>query len=134
MRPTPTLSELLKAARDARERAYAPYSKFAVGAALLASGGEIVTGSNVENASYGLTMCAERTALFAAVAAGHRSFTALALAGPDGVVTTPCGACRQALAEFGLEIRIVRDGSVDVTLRELLPDAFGAETLGRTRI
>lgn len=134
MPQTPTSTELLAAARAARERAYAPYSNFAVGAALLTAGGEVLTGSNVENASYGLTMCAERSALFAAVSAGHRDFVALAIAGPDGAATTPCGACLQALSEFGDGLRIVRDGAAEVTLRDLLPDAFGREMLGRARI
>ena len=131
---TPNKAELLAAARDARGRAYAPYSKFSVGAALLTASGETITGANVENASFGLSMCAERIALFSAVVAGHRSFAVLALVGPDGVAITPCGACRQALAEFGSEIRIVREGLSDVTLRELLPEPFEGDAVGRTRV
>jgi cytidine deaminase len=130
----PKRPELLAAARDARSRAYAPYSGFCVGSALLCEDGEIVTGANVENASYGLSMCAERAALFAAVARGYRSFTAMAVVGPDGVRISPCGACRQAIAEFGEGISIVREESDDVTLRDLLPDAFGAQTLERARL
>lgn len=131
MAQIPKRPELLAAARDARSRAYAPYSGFCVGSALLCENGEIVTGANVENASYGLSMCAERAALFAAVTKGHRSFIAIAVAGPDGVRISPCGACRQAIAEFGEGISIVREESDDVSLRDLLPDAFGAETLER---
>jgi cytidine deaminase len=126
--------ELLAAARDARSRAYAPYSRFCVGSALLCADGEIVTGANVENASYGVSMCAERAALFAAVAKGQRSFTAIAVVGPDGVRIAPCGACRQAIAEFGEGILIVREESDDVSLRDLLPEAFGPQTLERTRL
>lgn len=131
---TPKDSELLAAARGARARAYAPYSGFCVGSALQCADGEIVTGANVENASYGLSLCAERVALFAAVAKGHRSFTALAVVGPDDVRIAPCGACRQAIAEFGEGILIVREEGDDVPLRDLLPDAFGAQTLERARL
>jgi cytidine deaminase len=127
----PTASELLAAARKARAQAYAPYSNFSVGAALVTKGGDVITGANVENASYPVGMCAERTALFAAVAQGHRSFDAIAIVGPEGVALTPCGACRQALSEFG-DLRVIREGSDDVTLRDLLPDAFGPRHLART--
>jgi len=126
-------SELLEAARKARGHAYAPYSNFTVGAALLTKGGHIVTGANVENASYPVGMCAERAALFAAVAQGHRSFDAIAIVGPEGVALTPCGACRQALSEFG-DLRVVREGRDDVALRDLLPDAFGPRHLARTGV
>lgn len=124
----PELDELLSAAREARERAYAPYSKFRVGAALAAGDGNVFFGSNVENASYGLSMCAERAAVFAAVAAGFREFTAIAVAGPDGERTSPCGACRQVLAEFNPKMTIVfTDAETPVTtsLSELLPYSFG---------
>ncbi len=120
---------LLAAARGARERAYAPYSRYAVGAALACEDGTLVTGCNVENASYGLTMCAERAAVCAAVAAGCRRFTALAVAGPEGADSAPCGACRQVLAEFGLGVRVVytaRAGVVATSAGALLPAAFGA--------
>ena len=128
----PSDEELLAAARDVRLRAYAPYSKFAVGAALLCDDGTIVAGCNVENASYGLTMCAERNALFAAVAGGRRQFLAIAVAGPEGVATAPCGACRQVLAEFGPALRVLHTtarGVAGTTIGALLPDAFDAAVL-----
>jgi len=131
---TPSRAELLAAAREARARAYAPYSGFSVGAALLAGDGTVVSGCNVESASYGTSMCAERSALFAAVSRGIRAFEALAIAGPENVKITPCGACRQALAEFGDALVIVREEQDDVVLRDLLPDAFGAQTLERARL
>jgi len=101
---------------------------------LLAGDGTVVSGCNVENASYGTSMCAERSALFAAVSRGIRAFEALAIAGPENVKITPCGACRQALAEFGDALVIVREEQDDVVLRDLLPDAFGAQTLERARL
>ena len=124
------MRDLLAAARRAAAGAYAPYSRFAVGAALLADDGRIFTGANVENASYGLTVCAERTALFAAVNAGARRFQALAVAAGTRTPATPCGACRQVLAEF-CEDRMpilcsTRTGKKvkRTTLGALLPDAF----------
>jgi cytidine deaminase len=129
-----TAADLLGAARAARERAYAPYSGFSVGAALLTKSGEIVVGANVENASYPLSMCAERAALYAAVARGFRAFDAIAIVGPPNAPISPCGACRQALREFAGDLRVVREGRGDVTLGELLPDAFGPESLERSRI
>ena len=97
--------ELVRAACDAQARAYAPYSKFRVGAALRTQNGNIYTGANIENASYSVTICAERVALGTAVAAGERQFTALAIASAGG--HAPCGACRQALAEFCPDLRIL---------------------------
>ena len=123
-----TRQQLLVAAIDARQQAYAPYSKFLVGAALLTEDGQIVSGCNVENASYGLTICAERNAVFAAVAQGHRRFQAIALATVGGA--TPCGACRQVLAEFcdDLPILIVDveqpDRVTETSLAVLLPGRF----------
>jgi cytidine deaminase len=120
-------AELLAAAAAARERAYAPYSNFSVGAALLCDDGSVVAGVNVENASYGMTMCAERSAVFAAVASGRRRFTAIAVAGPAGVTTPPCGACRQVLAEFGSDIRLIyatAEGHEATTVGALLPAIF----------
>ena len=120
--------QLLAAAKDAREQAYAPYSKFLVGAALLTDDGQIISGCNVENASYGLTICAERNAVFAAVTQGHRQFQAIALATVGGA--TPCGACRQVLAEFcdDLPILIVDvdqpDRVTETSLAVLLPGRF----------
>jgi homotetrameric cytidine deaminase len=127
---SPALSiteSLITAAHAARQRSYAPYSHFYVGAALLASDGEIITGGNVENASYGLTQCAERSAVTSAVAAGKRDFRQLAIVSQGGV--TPCGACRQVLAEFAPELPILLvdadSGSVrETNMKELLPGAF----------
>jgi cytidine deaminase len=120
--------QLIAAAREARQQAYAPYSKFPVGAAILTKDGQIFSGCNVENASFGLTNCAERTATFAAVAAGHQRFAALAVATEGGY--SPCGACRQVLAEFSDDLPILivdtrSAGKVDeVNLTELLPRRF----------
>lgn len=122
-----TDDELLSVARAARGNAYAPYSQFSVGAALLCDDGTVVRGCNVESGSYGLTICAERNAVFAAVANGRRSFVAIAVAGPPEARTSPCGACRQVLAEFGPTMRVlytVPDGVEHTTARALLPDGF----------
>ena len=119
--------ELLEAALAARERAYAPYSKFLVGAAVRAESGKIYTGCNVENASYGLTVCAERNALFSAVGAGERKFTALCVVGDTEEPISPCGACRQVMAEFKVPCIILANLKGDVkeyTLEELLPYGF----------
>jgi cytidine deaminase len=121
------IDELVAAANAARASAYAPYSRFAVGAALRGADGKIYTGCNIENASYGLTICAERVAVFAAVAAGARKFTAIAVTTENGV--TPCGACRQVLAEFSPQMTVIAadaHGNRSVhDLAELLPAAFG---------
>lgn len=126
-------SDLLQVAAEARRMAYAPYSKFQVGAALLAENGEVFTGCNVENASYGMTICAERTAVFKAVAAGIRVFSAIAISVPGG--GSPCGACRQVLNEFSPSLKVYlgdENGQLirETTLEMLLPDAFGPENLG----
>jgi cytidine deaminase len=128
--------ELVAAARGARERAHAPYSRFRVGAALLVEGGDVVTAANVENASYGLSICAERAAVVAAVAAGYRRFEAIAVAGDGPAPVTPCGACRQVLREFSaaLDLEVVCAGEsgdrlLVTTLGALLPESFGPERL-----
>lgn len=118
---------LIAAARAAREHAHCPYSKFAVGAALLTQGGTIVPGVNVENASLGLTICAERSAAVAAVSAGQREFVAIAIATSLGEPVQPCGACRQFLAEFGPGMLVLAVGDetvVETSLEELLPSRF----------
>jgi cytidine deaminase len=134
----PDLTELRAAARAAREHAYAPYSHFTVGAAVETADGRRFSGANVENASYGLTICAERTAVFAAVLAGARGIAAVAVSGPDGITAPPCGACRQVLAEFGaagVPLTYARaDGSwADTTLGDLLPAAFEPAALETAR-
>lgn len=120
---------LVQAALDARHRAYAPYSRFEVGAALLTAGGEIISGVNVENTSYGMTICAERSAIFAAVSQGMRDFTAIAVATPGG--HSPCGACRQVLAEFAADLPVLlvdadhpEQAPRLMRLSELLPYSF----------
>ncbi len=115
--------ELVAVAWEAREMAYAPYSKFAVGAALLSADGRIFRGCNVENLSYGLTQCAERTAICAAVAAGVRDFVMLAVVADTAVPISPCGACRQVMAEFGVPRVILanRASRLEFSLEELLP-------------
>jgi cytidine deaminase len=126
-----TMEQLLERAKNARERAYAPYSRFKVGAALLTKDGRVFDGCNVENASYGLCNCAERTAFFSAIAAGYErdQFAALAVIGDTDGPIAPCGACRQVIIELGgpeLSIRLGNlNGAIrDTTAREQLPDAF----------
>ncbi|MFO8034920.1 MAG: cytidine deaminase [Candidatus Bipolaricaulota bacterium] len=119
---------LVRHAVEAQERAYCPYSGFAVGAALLSKGGKVFTGCNVENVSSGLTVCAERSAVFKAISEGEREFQTLAVACGRGACT-PCGACRQVLLEFSPELQVVMadaQGTVHLrrSLGELLPDAF----------
>lgn len=129
----PARDELIHAALDAQKRAYAPYSNFPVGAALRTASGKIYQGVNVENASYGLTICAERVAASAAIAAGDRDFAAIAVVSRGGV--TPCGACRQFLAEFNPSLRIVmvdsehQDHGYQATLDALLPSRFDKKSL-----
>ena len=124
--------EILARAKAMRERAYAPYSGFAVGAALVTEDGTVFGGANVENASYGLAICAERSAAVSAVSSGHRNFRAIAVAGPETTVTAPCGACRQFLNEFNPQLAVIYttpQGITETTLDELLPDAFGPNNL-----
>lgn len=129
---------LLAAAREAAKHAYSPYSHYAVGAALLAEDGIIYTGCNVENASYGLTNCAERLAVFKAVGDGRRNFKALVIAaGTADKIGTPCGACRQVLAEFCTPdmpvmcVPLEGNGAITMTLGELLPHGFSFEKVQR---
>ena len=129
--PTAALVDL---ARDVRQSAHAPYSKFKVGAALLAASGEIVTGCNIENASYGLTMCAERVAVFKAVSEGLRKFDAIAVVAESAQPTAPCGPCRQILWEFCGDIVVHLEGAKgrdgrSYRLSELLPLPFDARNL-----
>jgi len=122
------LAELVNIARQAQTQAYAPYSGFRVGAALLGRGGTVFTGVNVENASYGLTICAERNAVFEAVTAGERDFLALAITSSGTGYVYPCGACLQVLAEFSPHIQVIvtdeNDNSKVYDLGELLPQVF----------
>lgn len=125
---TSSQSELLHAARSARENAYAPYSRFAVGAAVRGQSGKVYVGCNIENASYGLSICAERVAIFQAVCAGERKIVELALVTDDDPPSRPCGACRQVLFEFGADATVIMgnlSGAVVVrSLNELFPEPF----------
>jgi cytidine deaminase len=127
------LHDLAEIARAARQRAAAPFSRFKVGAALRTRSGEVITGCNVESASYGLTMCAERVAIFKAVSEGLREFDAIAVVADSPRLTAPCGACRQVLWEFGgdLWVHVVNLHGRSRTLRmsELLPLPFDARNL-----
>jgi len=126
--------ELIRLADDVRDRAHSPYSRIRVGAALRARDGRVFTGCNVENASYGLTLCAERSAIVKAVSEGAREFTTIAITTSLENVMMPCGACRQVLAEFAPDLRVIVVGHggrrVDTTLAKLLPEAFGPIDLG----
>ena len=120
---------LVDAARAARNHAHAPYSRYPVGAAVLTGSGHVFTGTNVENASFGLTVCAERSAIFAMVAAGERDPVAVAVVTTDGAA--PCGACRQGLREFAFDLQILiarpSGDPITRTLVDLLPEPFGPE-------
>ena len=129
-RPVLDEADLLHRARSARQRAYAPYSHFRVGAVVVTEQGDVVEGANVENASYGLSMCAERVAIGVMAAAGLRGpIVAVAVVGDGASALTPCGACRQVIFEFGPEAVVHGSGDggrpVRSTIRELLPHAFG---------
>jgi cytidine deaminase len=128
--------DLIRVASLARARAYAPYSKYKVGAAIRTKRNKIHSGANIENVSYGLTVCAERCAAFAAIASGEtKEWDAIAIVIDDDKLPSPCGACRQVLAEFGPELRVVLATTGGLrgatTLRELLPDAFLPSSLPR---
>ncbi len=125
---------LLEASKSAREKAYVPYSKFPVGAALLTKDGEVFLGCNIENASFGLTNCAERTAIFKAVSEGKKEFVAIAISGDTEGPISPCGACRQVLAEFcdkdmPVYLTNLKGNVLETTVAELLPGAFTTEDL-----
>ena len=128
---------LARAAHEIRARAYAPYSGYTVGAALLAEDGRVFVGANVENASYGLGLCAERSAIASAVAAGVKRFVAIAVASPGDVAASPCGACRQVLAEFppSFPVRCYAERGEPLVsdVASLLPAAFGPSVLERGR-
>ena len=123
--------ELIAQAMQARERAYAPYSNYRVGAALLGKSGRVYTGCNVENAVYPLVICAERTAVVKAVSEGEREFVAIAVVTENG--GSPCGSCRQTLREFGADILVliadITGAYRETTIAELLPDSFSATDL-----
>jgi cytidine deaminase len=126
-------AELIERALAIRANSYAPYSKYAVGAALLSKSGQVYEGVNIENASYPLSICAERSAIFSAVSEGEREFNVIVIATENG--GSPCGACRQVMAEFGLDMRVItvdHEGKVvlDTTVEGLLPEAFQPEDLG----
>ena len=130
---TRATARLIAAAREARKHALAPFSSFAVGAALETSDGTIVTGCNIENATYGLTLCAERLAMFKALSAGHRLFTRIAIVADTEVPTPPCGACRQILWEFGGNLEVLLANLTEQKgrhrLKDLLPFPFDRRVL-----
>jgi len=126
------IQKLINCATVAREKSYSPYSRFGVGAALLCEDGTIYEGCNIENASYGLTNCAERTAIFKAVSEGHTKFKALAVVADTEGPCSPCGACRQVISEFEIPYIIMANLKGDYTvieLDELLPFRFGAHSM-----
>ncbi|GAB4526426.1 MAG: cytidine deaminase [Anaerolineae bacterium] len=128
-----THDELIASATASRERAYAPYSSFKVGAALLGKSGRVYTGCNVENAAYGPSMCAERTAIFKAVSEGEREFRSIAVVTENGA--SPCGVCRQVMMEFAPDMTVIiadtRGNTRLTTVRDLLPDGFTPDQLAR---
>ncbi len=122
------MDKLIAEAKKAREKAYAPYSNFKVGAAVLTSNGKIFSGCNIENSSYGLSICAERTAIFNAVSSGYREFTKIAVVTDSDTPSSPCGACRQVIFEFGDDIEVIMSnlkGDMRIArIDELLKDGF----------
>lgn len=125
--------ELIKLALEAREKAYTPYSKFKVGAAILTKSGKVYTGCNIESASYTPTICAERTALAKCVSEGHTDLEKIAVVGSLEKISYPCGVCRQFLREFGKDMLIIsatsEDNYTEYKLSELLPNSFGPDDL-----
>ena len=135
---TPSVrASLESAARAAARNAYAPYSRFRVGAAALSGSGRIYHGCNVENAAYGMCVCAERTAILSAVAAGETKIRALAVYTPTQTPTSPCGGCRQVINEFGPDALVIgicdTSKRIEISLAELLPESFGPKDLFRRR-
>ncbi len=122
------IKRLIDIATEARDKSYSPYSGFPIGAALLTNDGEVFTGTNVENASYGLTNCAERTAIFKAVSEGYREYEAIAIVADTERPVPPCGSCRQVLQEFGNDIIVImanlKGEHLQYTISDLLPGAF----------
>lgn len=130
------IQKLIAEAAKVRDCAYAPYSNFKVGAALMTLDGQIFSGANVENASYGLTVCAERVAIFNAVSKCHRDIAAIAVVTDVEEPASPCGSCRQVLAEFGMDMKVIiantKGKYIETTVRELMPLAFDKKTLNRS--
>ncbi len=126
-------AKLIETARNALQKAYAPYSAFRVGAALQAADGEVFTGCNIESSSYGLTVCAERVAIFKAISEGVMDFEAIVISAETDDFCPPCGACRQVLSDFAPDLKIVmvnnKGDSKESTISELLPEAFGSAFL-----
>jgi cytidine deaminase len=127
------VEELLKKADEAKKQAYVPYSNFRVGAALLAKSGRVYVGANIENASYNVTCCAERVALFSAVLSGERDFEAIAVTSDSDMITTPCGVCRQALYEFSPDMDVISSNNKleyeASKLTEMLPGGFSGKEM-----
>ena len=128
--------ELIRRAREARSKAYSPYSRVKIGAAVLTRDGSIYAGCNIENSSYGLSNCAERTAIFKAVSEGRRDLVSMSIVGDSEDFTTPCGACRQVMVQFNPRLRIIRIGLDDgyrseTTAEKLLPEAFNPSSLAK---
>ncbi|MFB6345047.1 MAG: cytidine deaminase [bacterium] len=125
--------DLYTRAKDVLDESYSPYSNFAVGAAVRSAEGEVFTGVNVENASYGLSMCAERTAVFKAISEGKQNLASLAVAAEDDQPASPCGACRQVMHEFNSEMRVIYGPTQkNLTVRslaEMIPDSFGPDSV-----